>query len=99
MSLASPLHDWPTLSQPNPAFVEQLKEERQEWIRTTPIQGEEMRTIKDITNNLGQPSAAPTHVYDPSTKRIWTAKDHGHHRAVRRDFTNGRMMIPKVKKI
>jgi hypothetical protein len=58
-----------------------------------------MKTIKDITNNLGLSSAAPSHIYDPSTKRIWTAEDHGHLRAVRRDMANGRMMVPKTKKI
>ena len=58
-----------------------------------------MKTIKDITNNLGQLSAVPSHVYDPSTRRTWTVEDHGHLRAVRRDFANGRLMIPKDKKI
>jgi hypothetical protein len=58
-----------------------------------------MKVIKDIINNLGQPSAAPTHVYDPQTKRIWTAEDHGHLRAVRNDMAAGKMMVPKVKKI
>jgi hypothetical protein len=57
-----------------------------------------MKTIKDIAANLGQSSAAPSHVYDPQTKRIWTAEMHEHLRAVRRDFANGRMMMPKVKK-
>jgi hypothetical protein len=56
-----------------------------------------MKTIKDIANNLGQPSAPPSHVYDPQTKRIWTAEDHGYLRAVRRDFAAGKMMIP-IKK-
>jgi hypothetical protein len=58
-----------------------------------------MKTIKDITNNLGQPSAAPSHVYDPQTKKIYSTEMHGHLRAVRRDFVNGRLMIPKRKKI
>ena len=58
-----------------------------------------MKTIKDITNNLGQPSAAPSHIYDPQTKRIWTAEDHGHLRAVRSDMAAGKMMVPKTKKI
>jgi hypothetical protein len=62
-------------------------------------QGDNMKTIKDIAQTLGQPSAAPTHVYDPSTKRIRTTEDHGHLRAVRMDMANGRMMVPKVKKI
>jgi hypothetical protein len=57
-----------------------------------------MKTIKDITNNLGQPSAAPSHVYDPQTRKIYTAEDHGHLRAVRRDMADGKMMVPKVKK-
>jgi hypothetical protein len=57
-----------------------------------------MKTIKDITNNLPQPSAGPTHVYDRQTKRIWTTEDHGHLRAVRRDMANGRMMVPRHKK-
>jgi hypothetical protein len=57
-----------------------------------------MKTIKDIRNNLGQPSAAPSHVYDPSTKRIWTTEVHGHLRAVRRDFAAGKMMVPRDKK-
>jgi hypothetical protein len=55
--------------------------------------------IKDIMNNVDLPSAVPTHVYDKQTKKIYTAEMHGHLRAVRRDFANGRMMIPKVKKI
>jgi hypothetical protein len=58
-----------------------------------------MKTIKDIADSLGQPSAAPTHVYDPQTKKIYTTEMHGHLRAVRRDMAAGRMMIPKVKKI
>ena len=58
-----------------------------------------MKTVKDIANNEGQPSAAPSHVYDRQTKKIWTAEDHGHLRAVRRDMANGRLMIPKVKKV
>jgi hypothetical protein len=58
-----------------------------------------MKTIKDITNNLGQPSAAPSHVYDPSTMRIWTAEDHGHLRAVRVDMAEGKLMVPRRKKI
>jgi hypothetical protein len=58
-----------------------------------------MKTIKDIAHTLGQPSAAPSHVYDRQTKKIFTAEDHGHLRAVRRDFVNGRMMVPKTKKI
>lgn len=45
-----------------------------------------MKTIKDITNNLGQPSAAPSHVYDRQTKKIYTTEMHGHLRAVRRDI-------------
>jgi hypothetical protein len=58
-----------------------------------------MRTIKDITNNLGQSSTASTHVYDRQGKKIYSAEDHGHLRAVPRDFANGRMMISKVNKI
>jgi hypothetical protein len=58
-----------------------------------------MKTIKDITSNIGQPSATPSHIYDKQTKRIWTAEDHGHLRAVRNDMADGKMMIPKVKKI
>jgi hypothetical protein len=58
-----------------------------------------MNTIKDIINNLGQSSAAPSHVYDPSTKRIYTAEDHSHLRAVRRDFAAGKMMVPRRKKL
>jgi hypothetical protein len=57
-----------------------------------------MKTIKDITNNLGHPSAAPSHVYDPQTRRIWTAEDHGHLRAVRKAFADGKMVVPKIKK-
>jgi hypothetical protein len=54
--------------------------------------------VKELQEKLGQPSAAPTHVYDPATKRIWTAEMHGHLRAVRRDFANGRMMVPRTPK-
>jgi hypothetical protein len=58
-----------------------------------------MRTIKDIAT-LGQPSAAPTHVYDPQTKKIWTAEMHGHLRAVRNDMAAGRpVWIPKTEKV
>jgi hypothetical protein len=57
-----------------------------------------MATIKDIAPNLGQPSAAPTHIYDPQTKKICPTEKKGHLRAVRRDMANGRMMIPRVKK-
>jgi hypothetical protein len=57
-----------------------------------------MKTIKDIINNLGQSSAAPSHVYDRSTKKIWTAEDHGHLRAVRRDFAEGKMMVPRSRR-
>jgi hypothetical protein len=57
-----------------------------------------MKSIKDITNNLGQPSAAASHVYDPQTKRIWTAEMHGHLRGIRRDMAAGKMMVPKIKK-
>jgi hypothetical protein len=58
-----------------------------------------MKTIKDITNNIGQPSATPTHIYDRQNKKIYTVEHHGHLRAVRSDFANGRMMIPRRKKI
>jgi hypothetical protein len=57
-----------------------------------------MKTIKDITNRVGQPSAAPSHIDDHKQKKIYTTEMHGHLR-VRRDFVNGRMVIPKVKKI
>jgi hypothetical protein len=54
--------------------------------------------VKELQEKLGQPSAAPiaTHIYDPGTKRIWTSEMHGHLRSVRRDFANGRMMIPRT---
>jgi hypothetical protein len=58
-----------------------------------------MKTIRDIATNVGQSSAAPSHIYDPQTKKIWTSEDHGHLRAVRGDMADGRMMIPKVKKV
>jgi hypothetical protein len=58
-----------------------------------------MKTIKDITNNLSQSSASPSHVYDRQTRKIYTAEMHGHLRPVRRDFAAGKMMVPKVKKI
>jgi hypothetical protein len=32
-------------------------------------QGDEMKTIKDITNSVGQPSAAPSHIDDPQAKK------------------------------
>ena len=54
--------------------------------------------IKELLNQ-STGSAETTHIYDRSTNRIWTAEDHGHLRAVGRDFAAGRMMIPKVKKI
>jgi hypothetical protein len=55
-----------------------------------------MKTIKDITNNLGQSSAAAaTHVYDRQNKKIYTAEDHGHLHAIRRDFAEGKMVVPK----
>ena len=57
-----------------------------------------MKTIKDIVDNLSQPSAAPSHVYDPQTKRIWTAEDHGHLRAIRRHMAVGKRMVPKTNK-
>ncbi len=52
--------------------------------------------IRDIATNVGQPSAAPSHVYDPGQRKIYTVEDHGHLRAVRRDFANGRMMVPRL---
>ena len=58
-----------------------------------------MKTIKDITDNVGQSSAAPTHIYDRQNKKIYSAEDHGHLRAVRKDFAAGRMMVPRHKKI
>jgi hypothetical protein len=58
-----------------------------------------MKTIKDIIKNVDQPSAAPTHVYDPQQKKIYTAEMHGHLRAVRRDLVAGRpVWIPKETK-
>jgi hypothetical protein len=55
-----------------------------------------MKNAKELHEKVGQPSAAPTHVYDPATKRIWTAEMHGHLSAVRRDFAAGKMMVPKL---
>jgi hypothetical protein len=84
---------------PNSAFTEQLEADRRHRYVPRFKQGDEMKTIKDITNNVGQPSAAPSHVYDRQTKKIYTAEDHGHLRAVRKDMAAGQMMIPRVKKV
>ena len=55
--------------------------------------------VKDLKEHLGQPSAAPTHVYDRATKRTWTAERHGILRGVRRDIAEGRpVWIPKETK-
>jgi hypothetical protein len=54
--------------------------------------------VKELQEKLGQPSAAPTHIYDPQQKKIYTAEMHGHLRAVRRDVANGRMMVPRTPK-
>jgi hypothetical protein len=52
-------------------------------------------TIKDITNDLGQPSAAPSHIYDKQRKQAFTVEMHGHLLAIQRDFAEGKMMVPK----
>jgi hypothetical protein len=35
-----------------------------------------MKTIKDITNSAGQPSGAPSHVYDHALKKIYAVDSH-----------------------
>jgi hypothetical protein len=49
----------------------------------------DMKTIRDIAKNMDQPSAAPTHVYDRQTKKIYTQEMHGHLRSVRKAFADG----------
>ena len=58
-----------------------------------------MKTIKDIVEYVGESSTAPSHIYDPQTKKLWTAEDHGHLREVRKDMAAGKMMVPRVKKV
>jgi hypothetical protein len=40
-----------------------------------------------------------THVYDNAQKKIYTTEMHRHLRAVRGDMAEGRMMIPRRKKV
>jgi len=49
-----------------------------------------MKTIKDIIKNLGQPSAAPTHVYDGIFKKIYPADTHKRLLFARKNEPSGR---------
>lgn len=55
-----------------------------------------MKTIKDIINNLGQPSADPTHAYHPGLKKIFDVSTHDRVNEVTKALARGEsVMVPK----
>lgn len=57
-----------------------------------------IKTIKEVHKQIGEP-VAPTHVYDPHAKKIYTVEGHRHLEKVRDDMASGRSVyIPKVKR-